>query len=1019
VIPVRLRLKNFLSYGTAAEELDFETFNVACLSGGNGQGKSALLDAITWAIWGEARKSAGAVKPDEELLRVGTREMEVELVFDLEGTRYRVVRAFTRTASGKTSKPGLEFAVLDPEAADWRPLTADHVRTTQAEIEKRVGLDYDTFINSAFLLQGRSDEFTKRKPAERKEVLARILGLDRYERLAARASERYSEARERVRRGEEAVERLQGALEEEPRWKEEFAATQAAAAALAAERDRVATDEAALAQRLAALDAEARRADAHRDALARLDERRARLAGEEEGLRVQIAEAEATTARAAEIEAAYTRFESLQKDRAELDEKANLHRGLSNQAHDLKLKLKETRADLDGRLGRLDADLRADRERLADDERRLVERPQAEAGYQQARAAAERARALHGVRQQREHLAARLDALDKRLLGVRNELQGRIGSNEARLQAAAEAPATLDRLRARAGALAREVAEVEGWQQGRDRVRGEGAERKAQRDAARADVERLREEAAALDARRALIRTTDEEACPTCGTHLTEAHRRTVEATYTRELEALAERIAAREAEAAALHRACAALAEEFKAFDAQIAGRNGVAAEHARVLQQIAGLEEERTTLDALRRETAELRRRVETLDFEPALHAERTRLDEELAALPFDEAAYEAARADAAHLDRWTRTLDELEGITERHARLAAKIAKGEAEAARLRADLAEGTTLAPLMARIEAIERQAAALGYDGARHEDVQRTLAALADAPQAVARLAAARLNLADWARRLAALSDEHAACDRESVEHRAALDAAAGVLAERPGLTERLGATRAERVRSERELADAQARLGGLKEKLDRCAADREALRSERAALKEARHEAAVQRHLRQAFGRHGIPSLIIEETLPEVEERANALLERLSGGRTRVALETQKDKKTGGTKETLEIRITDEQGVARPYETFSGGEAFRVNFALRIALAQLLAERAGVRIRTLVVDEGFGTQDQDGLHSLVEAIRTIQDDFDKILVITHLDELKNAFPVRIEVTKRPVEGSSFVVMGV
>ena len=142
-------------------------------------------------------------------------------------------------------------------------------------------------------------------------------------------------------------------------------------------------------------------------------------------------------------------------------------------------------------------------------------------------------------------------------------------------------------------------------------------------------------------------------------------------------------------------------------------------------------------------------------------------------------------------------------------------------------------------------------------------------------------------------------------------------------------------------------------------------------------------------------------------------------MLERLAKGRTRVTLETLKDKKTGGTKETLDIKITDAGGVPRPYETFSGGEAFRVNFALRIALAQLLAERSGVRIRTLVVDEGFGTQDKQGIESIVEAIQTIREDFDKIVVITHLDELKEAFPVRIEVSKHPVEGSSYELIGV
>lgn len=77
MVPVKLTLSNFLSYGSEAQTLDFSRFHVACLSGRNGQGKSALLDALTWALWGEARKSSGAQKPDEELLRIGSRRMVI------------------------------------------------------------------------------------------------------------------------------------------------------------------------------------------------------------------------------------------------------------------------------------------------------------------------------------------------------------------------------------------------------------------------------------------------------------------------------------------------------------------------------------------------------------------------------------------------------------------------------------------------------------------------------------------------------------------------------------------------------------------------------------------------------------------------------------------------------------------------------------------------------------------------------------------------------------------------------
>ena len=64
------------------------------------------------------------------------------------------------------------------------------MRETQAKIDQLTGMDYDTFINSAFLLQGRADEFTSKPPGERKEVLARILALGLYDELQERAKER-------------------------------------------------------------------------------------------------------------------------------------------------------------------------------------------------------------------------------------------------------------------------------------------------------------------------------------------------------------------------------------------------------------------------------------------------------------------------------------------------------------------------------------------------------------------------------------------------------------------------------------------------------------------------------------------------------------------------------------------------------------------------------------------------------------------------------------------------------------
>ena len=146
---------------------------------------------------------------------------------------------------------------------------------------------------------------------------------------------------------------------------------------------------------------------------------------------------------------------------------------------------------------------------------------------------------------------------------------------------------------------------------------------------------------------------------------------------------------------------------------------------------------------------------------------------------------------------------------------------------------------------------------------------------------------------------------------------------------------------------------------------------------------------------------------MIIESVIPEIEVEANRLLARMTGGRMNVRFETQRETLAGDIAETLEIKISDELGT-RDYALFSGGEAFRVNFAIRIALSKLLARRAGAQLQMLVIDEGFGTQDAEGRERLVEAITSIQDDFSRILVVTHIDELKDQFPVRIEVSKTP-----------
>jgi len=108
MIPLHLSLSGFLSYRDRAE-LDFTGFELACIAGANGAGKSSLLDAITWALFGQARKR------DDSLINAQSSAAEVSLTFAYEGNIYRVQRTLPR---GKTTQLELQIFQRDQAEGD-------------------------------------------------------------------------------------------------------------------------------------------------------------------------------------------------------------------------------------------------------------------------------------------------------------------------------------------------------------------------------------------------------------------------------------------------------------------------------------------------------------------------------------------------------------------------------------------------------------------------------------------------------------------------------------------------------------------------------------------------------------------------------------------------------------------------------------------------------------------------------------------------------------------------------------
>ena len=465
MIPVRLWLRNFLSYGDDVPPLDLDGLHMACLSGANGHGKSALLDAITWALWGESRRDARA----GGMMRLGSGEMFVELVFDQDGQRYRVRRAQRRAR--ETATTTLDFYAYDGEGDQWRALTAGSARDTQARIDARLRIGYGTFINSAFLLQGRADEFTRRTPAERKQVLSDILDLSRYERLASLAKDERRELDRRLDRDRALVETLVAGLVDADRVRTELAETVSAAD----ERSRaIAAEELALEGLRAALEADRRRREDLRHAgleaahaehqLADLRERRTETERELATLEERLAEEPALRTQAARLDtlrAALCALEALRERRRGLQEaltaaEAEIRlRGAALEAE--ATKTGSRLADVQSRLEAVQTEL-AERERLrrAVDAFRAASRRLAELDALAARRQTlldERAQADKAIAEARAALVTEHRGLTARLDDVRRDAERLGAASDAlahasdQLQAARAALEAAERLR--------------------------------------------------------------------------------------------------------------------------------------------------------------------------------------------------------------------------------------------------------------------------------------------------------------------------------------------------------------------------------------------------------------------------------------------------------------------------------------------------------------------------------------------------------------------------------------------
>lgn len=173
--------------------------------------------------------------------------------------------------------------------------------------------------------------------------------------------------------------------------------------------------------------------------------------------------------------------------------------------------------------------------------------------------------------------------------------------------------------------------------------------------------------------------------------------------------------------------------------------------------------------------------------------------------------------------------------------------------------------------------------------------------------------------------------------------------------------------------------------------------------------LDEANKKVGVFSKLVKAFGRDGVPAIIIDNVVDDLTRITNQWLAEFCVEPTYINFITQKKNTKGDWRETFDVEIITPSGISK-YESLSGGEKFRVSFAIRLALSTLQARRMGGAVQILLLDEVSTSLDAAGLEVFVSLIKKIERTM-KVLVITHDDKLKDEFDTIITVKRKP-EGS-------
>ncbi|MDJ1182351.1 AAA family ATPase [Roseofilum casamattae] len=1005
MIPLHLVLQNFLSYQQGS--LDFRALHTACISGVNGAGKSSLLEAIAWCVWGKSRVSS-----EDDLIHRGAGEVRVIYILRQGQQTFRIIR--TRQRGQSTS---LEFQV--ESETGFRPLTGRHTRDTQQLIIRTLKLDYQTFVNSAYLRQGRGDEFMLKGAMERKQILARLLQLDRYDELADRAKEKTQHYKAMVSVLEPQLQGLQRQLSEGDAIASELQQVEKELHQLQEGQTRgkqqlsswqtLHHQQQTLQEQLKWYEQESQSCD--RD--------RKRVQQEMEMTVAQRSQLQHLLADEGNIASQYRQFQQLRSREASLTERVETYQQLQEELARLRNARQEQQQVLEDRLRLSAVQLENIAEQQQEIDRILSRRSDIEAGLVKLGQARDRLNALDRLQLQvapllrhRQHLQAEIDRGSARLSAKLEELQT---SYQRLEQERSETPI----LQRAAEDLAGEIDRLEKKRIYQQRVLEKGQERRSFMERLQGDQRTYERQLDAIGQKLQLLQqrspneneeteeTSEYPPCPLCDRPLDEHHWHLVRQKHTSEQQEILNSIWVLREQMATSEREIQVLRQEYRDLDRELAKLSPAIERRGELRAVLDVTEQKLQQLHQLQTEISEVEHCLQTRSYAADVYAELQGVDERLAYLQYDEKDHVLARG-AVEKWRWADIKrGEIKSALKRQKALHEQKPELEAECEQLHHRLQQLQSTCSLQRQIAALEAKLAELGYDPQAHQELLSTIGQSHSIQIQYEQLEQAKQHYPQLINACTALEQRLEEQDSRSQQLQEKLKELDRLFAQHPDAAPQIKTLQAQLDRGEQQQRELLSRQGRLQQQQQHVRSMASQCETTKTQLEQARKQQRIYQELAYAFGKRGIQSLAIENILPELEAQTNRILAKLSSHQLHVQFVTQKAKKSGKGKfvETLDILIADPQGT-RPYETYSGGEAFRVNFAIRLALAKLLAQQSGTALQMLIIDEGFGTQDEQGCDRLISAINAISSEFACILTITHMSFFKEAFSTRIEVIK-------------